>query len=39
MKAARHITKAITGRAAGRRFWRWPLALSLALAVANSLFH
>src|SRR4051794_40295787 len=26
MKAARYMTKAITGKAAGRLFWRWPLA-------------
>ena len=39
MKAARRTTKAIIGKAEGRRFWRWPLALSLALAVMISLFH
>ena len=39
MKAARYMTKAIAGKAAGRLFWRWPLALGLALAVAISLFH
>jgi hypothetical protein len=39
MKAARYMTKAITGKATGRLFWRWPLAFGLALAVAISLFH
>ena len=39
MKAARRTTKAIIGKAEGRRFWRWPLAFGLALAVAISLFH
>ena len=39
MKAARRTTKATIGKAEGRLFWRWPLALSLALAVAISLFH
>jgi hypothetical protein len=39
MKAARHITKTITGKAASRLFRRWPLALGLALAVVISLFH
>ena len=39
MKSARHTTKATIGKAVGRLFWRWPLALSLALAVAISLFH
>jgi hypothetical protein len=32
-------TKAMIGKAEGRRFWRWPLALSLVLAMAISLFH
>ena len=39
MKAAGRTTKAIIGNATGGRLWRWPLALSLALAVAISLFH
>jgi len=38
-EAARRTTKATVGKAEGRRFWRWPLALGLALAVAISLFH
>jgi hypothetical protein len=37
MKAARHAT--FIGKADGRRFWRLPLILGLALAVAISLFH
>jgi hypothetical protein len=39
MKSARDITNGIIGKAVGRLFWRAPLALSLALAVAISLFH
>ena len=39
MNAASRTTKATIGKAEGRQFWRWPLALSLALAVAISLFH
>jgi hypothetical protein len=39
MKSARHTTKGTIGKAVGRLFWRGPLALSLALAVALSLFH
>lgn len=39
MNAARRTSKAIIGRSEGRPFWRWPLALTLALAVAISLFH
>ena len=39
MKSARHTTNGIIGKAVGRLFWRGPLALSLALAVAISLFH
>ena len=39
MNAASRTTKATVGKAQGRCFWRWPLALSLALAVAISLFH
>ena len=38
MNAARR-TKAMIGMSEARQFWRWPLALSLALAVAISLFH
>ncbi len=37
MKAARLATT--IGKAEGRRFWRWPLAFCLVLAVAISLFH
>ena len=39
MNAASRTAKATIGKAEGRRFWRWPLALGLALAVAISLFH
>jgi hypothetical protein len=39
MNAASRTTRATIGQAEGRQFWRWPLALSLALAVAISLFH
>jgi hypothetical protein len=39
MNAPSRTTEATIGKAEGRRFWRWPLALSLALAVAISLFH
>ena len=39
MNAATRTTKATIGKAEGRQFWRWPLALSLAQAVAISLFH
>jgi hypothetical protein len=39
MNAARRTTKAMIGKSEGRQFWRWPMALSLALAVAISLFH
>jgi hypothetical protein len=39
MKAAGRTTKAIIGNATGGRLWRWPMVLSLALAVAISLFH
>jgi hypothetical protein len=39
MNAARRTTKATIGKTEGRQFWRWPLALGLALAVAISLFH
>jgi hypothetical protein len=39
MQAARHTMKVMLREAAGRRFWRWPLAAVLALAVTASLFH
>ena len=39
MNAASRTTRATIGQAEGRQFWRWPLALSLVLAVAISLFH
>src|SRR5262245_17814201 len=39
MTAARSIPVAIPCGAGGRRFWRWPLAFALILAVAVSLFH
>jgi hypothetical protein len=39
MKASGSTPVAILCRAGGRRFWRWPLAFALALAVAVSLFH
>jgi len=39
MKATRRTIIAIVCKAAGRRVWRWPLAVALALAVAVSLFH
>ena len=39
MNAATRTTRATIGKAEGRQFWRWPLALSLALAVVISLFH
>jgi hypothetical protein len=39
MQAARRTMKAMMREAAGRRFWRCPLAFVLALAVAASLFH
>jgi hypothetical protein len=39
MSAASRISEATIGKAEPRRFWRWPVALTLALAVAISLFH
>lgn len=39
MQAARRTMKARMRLAASRRFWRWPLAFGLALAVTVSLFH
>jgi hypothetical protein len=39
MNDAPRTTKAIIAKAASRRFWRWPITLGLALAVAISLFH
>jgi len=39
MKATRRSRSAMTCKAGGRPFWRWPLAFALALAVAVSLFH
>jgi hypothetical protein len=39
MKATRRPLIAILCKAGRHRFWRWPLAFALALAVAVSLFH
>ena len=39
MQAARLTTKTIMREAASRRFWRWPQAFALALALVASLFH
>src|SRR5262245_2986807 len=36
---ARDTAKTITCSSACRRFWRWPLAFGLALALLVSLFH
>jgi hypothetical protein len=39
MKATRRTMVANVGKAGGRRFWHWPLAFALTLAIAASLFH